>query len=135
MDFSTYQTFCSQSSHQSAFEAADEAGDIPGAALVVDDATGKFRYAKAFSRTANGETMSLERLMWIASSTKLLTSVAALQQVEQSHIGLDDDIPKVLLEFGILVDSPPRCFLRSSNGWCKPEASLRGLRKPSSTRC
>lgn len=89
-------------SHESAFEAACQAGDIPGAALVATDTTGKFTYSKAFGKTAHGETMSPDSVMWIASSTKLMTSVAALQQVERGHIGLDDDVAKILPEYAAI---------------------------------
>ena len=37
-------------------------------------------------------------MQWIASMTKLLTSVAALQVVEKGLIGLDDDVSSVLPE-------------------------------------
>ncbi|KAI2473450.1 beta-lactamase family protein [Annulohypoxylon bovei var. microspora] len=89
-------------SHESAFEAACEAGQIPGAVLVAADATGKFRYAKAFGKTAHGETLATDSVMWMASCSKLMTSVAALQQVDRGHIGLDEDIGKVLPELNAL---------------------------------
>ncbi|KAI1381571.1 beta-lactamase family protein [Hypoxylon crocopeplum] len=85
-------------SHEPAFEAACQSGRIPGAVLVATDATGKFKYAKAFGKTAHGETLSIDSVFWIASCTKLMVSVAALQQVERGHIGLDEDIEKVLPE-------------------------------------
>ncbi|KAI0181995.1 beta-lactamase family protein [Hypoxylon sp. FL1284] len=89
-------------SHESAFEAACEAGEIPGAVLVAADATGKFRYSKAFGKTAHGETLSTDSVMWVASCTKLVTAVAALQQVERGHIGLDDDIASTLQDLDAL---------------------------------
>ncbi|XXG97752.1 ribosomal protein S8A [Hypoxylon texense] len=89
-------------SHESIFEAACQAGEIPGAALVATDASGKFKYSKAFGKTAHGETLKVDSVMWIASSTKLMTSVAALQQVERGHIGLDEDIAEVLPELAKL---------------------------------
>ncbi|KAI0142433.1 beta-lactamase family protein [Hypoxylon sp. NC0597] len=89
-------------SHEPIFEAACQAGEIPGAVLVAADATGKFRYAKAFGKTAHGETLATDSVMWLASCSKLMTSVAALQQVERGHIGLDEDIGKVLPELNSL---------------------------------
>ncbi|KAI1780440.1 beta-lactamase family protein [Hypoxylon cercidicola] len=89
-------------SHESIFEAACRDGIIPGAVVVASDATGKFKYSKAFGKTAHGETLSTDSVMWIASSTKLMTSVAALQQVERGLIGLDDDTAKLLPEIAAL---------------------------------
>ncbi|KAI1083972.1 beta-lactamase family protein [Whalleya microplaca] len=89
-------------SHESVFEDACHNGQIPGAVLVAADATGKFRYAKAFGKTAFGETLSTDSVMWLASCTKLMTAVAALQQVERGHIGLDEDIDKILPELAAL---------------------------------
>jgi CubicO group peptidase (beta-lactamase class C family) len=43
--------------------------------------------------------MSLDTLTSLASSTKLFTSIAAMQCVERGLIGLDDDISLVLPEF------------------------------------
>ena len=72
-------------SHEAAYEEACREGQLPGAVLVATDATGKFRYAKAFGETAWGEKLSVDSVMWIASCTKLMTSVAALQQVERGN--------------------------------------------------
>lgn len=84
--------------HASAIEAASERGSIPGAVLVAADATGRFRYARAFGRTAHGETLRVDSAMWLASATKLMTAVAALQQVERGLVGLDGDLGAVLPE-------------------------------------
>jgi CubicO group peptidase (beta-lactamase class C family) len=42
--------------------------------------------------------MDIESTYWIASCTKLLTSVCALQQVEQGKVDLDEDITRILPE-------------------------------------
>ncbi|OTB12997.1 hypothetical protein K445DRAFT_320499 [Daldinia sp. EC12] len=89
-------------SHEAVFEAAYQAGQIPGVALVAADATGKFRYEKAFGKTAHGEPFLTDSVVWIASCTKLMTSVAALQQVQRGLIGLDEDVGKVLPEVAAL---------------------------------
>jgi len=36
--------------------------------------------------------------MWLASCTKLMTTVAALQCVERGQFGLDDDVTPILYE-------------------------------------
>lgn len=85
-------------SHETAFEAACEQNVIPGAVLIAAHTSGRFRYSKAFGSTALGEKLATDSVMWIASCTKLMTSVAALQQVERGHIGLDDDVTTILPE-------------------------------------
>lgn len=50
--------------------------------------------------------MTADTLTWIASETKLATSVSVLQLVEKGLIGLDDDVLEVLpqiKEFKVLV--------------------------------
>ncbi|KAI1388267.1 beta-lactamase family protein [Hypoxylon trugodes] len=89
-------------SHEPIIEAACQNGGLPGVVLTAGDATGKFQYAKAFGQNARGETLALDSVMWIASNTKIVTAVAALQQVEKGKIGLDDDITKVIPEIASL---------------------------------
>lgn len=94
-------------SHEAIFEAACQAGEIPGAVLAAADASGKFTYQKAFGKTAHGEPYKLDSVMWMASCTKLMTAVAALQQVERGNIKLDDDVAKFvpeLLKLQVLKD-------------------------------
>jgi CubicO group peptidase (beta-lactamase class C family) len=43
--------------------------------------------------------MQLDTVCFIASMTKLVTSICAMQCVERGLIGLDDDISNVLLEW------------------------------------
>jgi len=43
--------------------------------------------------------VDLDSVMWIASCTKLVTSVAALQMVEKGLLDLDEDISRVLTEW------------------------------------
>ena len=43
--------------------------------------------------------MQLDTVCWIASMTKLATSICAMQCVERGLIGLDDDISDVILEW------------------------------------
>lgn len=44
------------------------------------------------------EPMTIETAGWLASMTKLMTSVAAMQVVEKGLIGLDDDLSTILPE-------------------------------------
>ena len=67
-------------------------------------AAGGFRYAKALGKRTliNGDQKPLELndIVFLASGTKLVTTIAALQCVERSHLDLDGDISSVLPEFG-----------------------------------
>lgn len=40
--------------------------------------------------------------MWIASCTKLMTSIAAMQCVERGQVGLSDDVAEILPELAAL---------------------------------
>ncbi len=57
-------------------------------------------YEGAFGLRAAGGTapMTVDTVFWIASMTKAVTSVAALQQVEHGRLSLDEPISKVLPE-------------------------------------
>lgn len=43
-----------------------------------------------------------DSVCWIASMTKLVTAVAAMQLVEQQRLGLDDDVGKIVPEIAEL---------------------------------
>ncbi|KAI1461170.1 beta-lactamase family protein [Annulohypoxylon moriforme] len=89
-------------SHEPAFKAACEDGQLSGVALVAADITGKFKYEKAFGKNAHGEAIATDSVMWMASCTKLMTTVAAMQQVEQKKIVLDEDVGRILPELSRL---------------------------------
>ncbi|PSN74474.1 beta-lactamase/transpeptidase-like protein [Corynespora cassiicola Philippines] len=59
---------------------------------------GSFNYMKRFDDKSNNDEKS-EPVYWIASMTKFLTSIAALQCVERGQLHLDEDISAVLPEF------------------------------------
>jgi CubicO group peptidase (beta-lactamase class C family) len=46
--------------------------------------------------------IDVDAVFWIASCTKLITSIAALQQVEQGKVSLDEDITRLVPEIGTL---------------------------------
>ncbi|KAL8786657.1 MAG: hypothetical protein Q9195_008111, partial [Heterodermia aff. obscurata] len=54
---------------------------------------GTFHYARTFGPLKD------DSILWIASCTKLLTSIAALQCVERGLLNLDDDVSDILHEF------------------------------------
>jgi methyl acetate hydrolase len=80
-----------------ALQAAVERGAVPGVVAAAADANGVV-YEGAFGRRSlEGDTpMSLDTVFWIASMTKAITSVAAMQLVEQDRLSLDAPIGELL---------------------------------------
>jgi methyl acetate hydrolase len=84
-------------------ERAVDAGEVPGVvALAADDRD--VVYAGAFGKRVTGQAadMSLDTVAWIASMTKAVTSVAAMQLVEQGAIGLDEPLSERLPELAAI---------------------------------
>jgi CubicO group peptidase (beta-lactamase class C family) len=83
------------------FEEACAAHDIPNAVLLATDREGKFVYQKAFGSLSlkdDAAPVQLDTPMWIASCTKLLTTISALQCVERGQVTLDEDITRLIPE-------------------------------------
>lgn len=82
---------------------AIEHGDAPGCAAIVLDRT-SIRYAGAFGvRDLDARTpMTLDTVFRLASMTKAITSVAAMQLVERGRLHLDQPVASVLPVFGAL---------------------------------
>jgi methyl acetate hydrolase len=80
-------------------ERAVDAGEVPGVVALAAD-NGGVIYAGAFGKRTTGTDadMSLDTVAWIASMTKAVTSVAAMQLVEQGLIGLDEPLGERLPE-------------------------------------
>ena len=76
---------------------AVERGEVPGVAAVAGNRAGTL-YQGAFGRRGldRPEPMTPDTVVWIASMTKAITSVAALQQVEAGKLSLDAPIAEVL---------------------------------------
>ena len=72
---------------------AIESGAVPGVVALAADARG-VRYEGAFGeRTLGGcAPMTLDTVFWIASMTKAVTAVAAMQVVEQGVTALDEPV-------------------------------------------
>ena len=81
------------------FAAAVQAADLPGAIGLILDADGT-RYARAFGQAdlASGAPMRVETPVQIASMTKAIVTVGAMQLVEQGRLDLDEPIGKLLPE-------------------------------------
>ena len=102
--------------------SAIAAANLPGAVCQIVDRDG-WRYSRAFGHADDlaGTPMGEDTVFQIASMTKAITSVAAMQLVEQGRLSLDADIgavlpaladPQVLTGFG--TDGQPQ--LRPANG-------------------
>jgi len=82
-------------------QQAVEDGAVPGIVAVAADANGVV-YEGAFGKRAvpGGAAMTVDTVFLIASMTKAVTSVAAMQLVEQGKLTLDADMAGVLPELG-----------------------------------
>src|SRR2546421_1193384 len=79
--------------------AAVERGDVPGVVAMAATRS-EIVYHGAFGRRAlpDGAPMTTDTVFWIASMTKAITSMAAMQLVEQGKLTLDRPIADVLPE-------------------------------------
>ena len=80
-------------------DRAVEAGRIPGVVAMAANADGVL-YEGAFGkRELGGDVdMTLDTVFFLASMTKAVTCVAAMQQVERGNVDLDEPIGRVLPE-------------------------------------
>ncbi|TGJ81209.1 hypothetical protein E0Z10_g7573 [Xylaria hypoxylon] len=88
---------------EEAIEAASVSEEIPGAILLATDKSGKLNYGRAFGKRsvragADQSPLQLDSVMWIASFTKVVTALAALQCCERGLLTLDGPIYDVLPE-------------------------------------
>lgn len=83
----------------SSLEAAFAAASLPGmAALIVDRDGVRHAQALGLADVESGAAMAIDTLCQIASMTKALTSLAAMQLVEAGRIALDDPVGPLLPE-------------------------------------
>jgi CubicO group peptidase (beta-lactamase class C family) len=73
-------------------EVTADPNKIPGCVAVVVDRNGRtiFSHASGKKGLDSPEPMTLETVFWIASCTKMICGIAAMQLVEQSKLALDD---------------------------------------------
>ena len=73
-------------------DATADPRQIPGCvAVVVDrDGTTLFAHASGAKGVDTAEPMTLDTVFWIASCTKMVAGVAAMQLVERGRLALDD---------------------------------------------
>ncbi|KAK2787940.1 hypothetical protein FQN53_004381 [Emmonsiellopsis sp. PD_33] len=70
---------------------------LPGVAMIAADDKGNIRYSKSFGSNDKGP-VTIDTPMWIASCSKLITTIAFLQSVEKGLVNLDDTVEKILPE-------------------------------------
>ncbi|KAL8686673.1 MAG: hypothetical protein Q9218_006944 [Villophora microphyllina] len=90
-------------SMEETFEKACAEHKIPGAVLLAANSSGTFKYERVFGTSSLRDLsakppLKMDAMMWIASCTKLMISIAALQLVEQGYVGLDDDVSSIIPE-------------------------------------
>jgi beta-lactamase class A len=108
-----------------ALKAAVDAKDVPGVVAMVATDKGLF-YENAFGvrELGKGPDMTLDSVFRIASMTKAITSVAAMQMVEQGKLKLDEPVPP---------RSARRRCSRGSMPRARPSSAPRNGRSRSST--
>jgi CubicO group peptidase (beta-lactamase class C family) len=85
-------------------EGAVERGDLPMVVAMAADEQGVIYEGAAGERVAgSGETVTPDTMFRIASMTKMVATVAALQQIERGNLDLDDTVETYLPEFGELM--------------------------------
>lgn len=87
---------------ETSFRTAIDAGKINGAVICATDAEGRFVYDKALGERTllSGEKhpQQLDDVLFLASATKLITTIAALQCVEDGLLTLTGDLSSVAPE-------------------------------------
>lgn len=87
---------------KTAFQAAIESNKINGAILCAKNSAGDFVYQKALGQRTllSGEKkdLQLDDICFLASATKLLTTIAALQCVEDGRLSLNGDLSSIAPE-------------------------------------
>lgn len=73
-------------------ETTSDPNRIPGCVAVVVDKSGKtlFQHASGTRGADTKDPMTLNSVFWIASCTKMIGGIAAMQLVEQGRLALDD---------------------------------------------
>jgi CubicO group peptidase (beta-lactamase class C family) len=87
---------------ESSFKAAIDAGQINGAVICATDTDGNFTYNQAFGERTllSGEKrpQQLDDVIYLASATKIVTAIAALQCVEDGLLSLTGDLSTIAPE-------------------------------------
>ncbi|KAL8903525.1 MAG: hypothetical protein Q9207_003859 [Kuettlingeria erythrocarpa] len=92
-----------QTSFEAEFAKACSNGILPGVILAAANKSKTFTYSRSLGVSSSKDEHSdkplrLDTVLWIASCTKLLTAIAALQLVEKQLLNLDEDVGKKIPE-------------------------------------
>ncbi|KAJ5766976.1 uncharacterized protein N7511_004592 [Penicillium nucicola] len=89
---------------EESFQAAIDSKKINGAVVCTRNKNGTFTYNKAMGQRTllSGEQkpQELNDMLYLASATKIITTIAAMQCVEEGTLTLDDDISPICPELG-----------------------------------
>ncbi|KAB2579326.1 Acyltransferase LovD [Lasiodiplodia theobromae] len=90
-------------SFEEKLEQACQANDLPNAVLISSNKDGSFKYERVFGKRSLLEggdqgPLDADAVMWVASCTKLMTSVAAMQCVERGQLSLEAPVYDLLPE-------------------------------------
>ena len=98
---------------ETSFQTAVNAGKINGAVLCATDSRGRFTYSEAIGKRTllSGEEVpqQLDDVLYLASATKIVTTIAALQCVDDGLLTLDGDLSSIVPELTgkkVLIDLP-----------------------------
>ncbi|KAH6838589.1 calcium-activated chloride channel-domain-containing protein [Chaetomium sp. MPI-CAGE-AT-0009] len=110
---------------ESAFQAAIASGEAKGGVICATNASGDFTYNAALGERTllSGEKrpQQLDDMLFLASATKLITSIAALQCVEDGLLTLDGDLSSIAPELARLP------VLSSDDEGAEPEPAQRPI--------
>jgi CubicO group peptidase (beta-lactamase class C family) len=103
LEFSCAQNSAGSAGIDAALRGAVERNDVPGlVALLVDRRRVLYQGAFGVADISTGRALTGDALFRIASMTKPITSVAAMQLIEQGRFQLDDPVEKYLPAFANL---------------------------------
>jgi CubicO group peptidase (beta-lactamase class C family) len=103
-----------------------DSGDVPGVVACATNREGKI-YEGAFGTRTLGASaaMDADTVVWIASMTKAITGMAAMQLVEKKQLSLDDPASKVI---------PALAEVQVLDGWDGDAPRLRAPKRPVTLR-
>lgn len=81
------------------FSESAKDGTWPGVVVAATNKSGSFHYANAFGKdecTSEGRPFTTSSIMALASMSKLMTSIAALQLVEKRLVDLETDVSSLI---------------------------------------
>ena len=115
-----------KSKADSVLSAGVNAGDVPGVVAAATTREGAI-YQGAFGKTVlgSGTAMAPDTVFWIASMTKAVTGLAAMQLVEQGKLSLDAPASRVI---------PALADVKVLEGWNGDKPRLRDPKRPMTLR-